>query len=498
MILSKRSEKELLIAHDRLASVIHNFHGAVLLENESEKLVLTNQAFCDLFNLQDSPNQLHGKDCNTVFSHAKILFKDSQKFIFRIRQLKVQREVFTNEEIELVNGEIWERDYLPIYSDRIFLGHFWMYRNVSARKEAEQKVRESEERYRLLADNMLDMVGLHTPNGVFLYVSPSWVKKLGYSENELIGTDPYLMVHPDDVQRIARDSHEPAIEGQDISSIEYRMRKKNGEYIWLSTSTRPIKDQEGNVTMLQTVSRNVTEKVLALQRLEALNRQKDKFFSIIAHDLRSPVSNCAGLIDLLRAELTNLTSEQEMYFKYLGHSINSLQQLLDDLLLWSKSQFGKIAYEPVEVFLKEEIDLTISQLIDSARSKSISIRVEIDQNLRVFADRHMLDTIIRNLLSNGIKFSNSLAEVIVYAERINDFVKISVKDYGIGIDRDTLQNLFSKTTLTSTRGTHGEKGSGLGLELCRDFIEMHNGKIWAESKPGQGSTFSFTLPLFHS
>lgn len=496
MILSKRSEKELLIAHDRLASVIHNFHGAVLLEDESEKLVLTNQAFCDLFNLQDSPDQLVGKDCNTVFSHAKILFNDSRKFIFRIRQLKVQREAFINEEIELDNGEIWERDYIPVYSDKIFLGHFWIYRNVSERKEAEQIVRESEERYRLLADNMLDMVGLHMPNGVYLYVSPSFSKTLGYEEKELLGRSPYDLFHPEDITRISSDSHRKANEGEDISGFEYRIRKKNGDYIWLSTSTRPIKDEEGNVTMLQTVSRDVTERMITLQHLEALNHQKDKFFSIIAHDLRSPVSNCAGLINLLRSELTNLTSEQEMYFKYLGHSISSLQQLLDDLLLWSKSQFGKITYEPVEIFLKEEIDLIISQLIDLALAKNISIRVEIDQNLRILADRHMLDTIIRNLLSNGIKFSNALAEIIVSAEQIDDFIKISVKDSGIGINHDTLKDLFSKTIMISTRGTHGEKGSGLGLELCRDFVEMHSGKIWAESEPGKGSTFSFTLPLF--
>lgn len=423
--------------------------------------------------------------------------RDIQKGRELLRQLFDHGRIHINRASQRMDGsDLWlEGNYITFKdSEKRIQGYFGIQQDVTIRKRAEDSLRASEERYRLLANNMLDMVALHEPDGTYKYVSPSVTKILGYSPQELIGANPYRLFHPDDILSIQEQSHQKAMQGKEIADIEYRIQKKDGQYIWFSTNTKPIKGPDGKVTMLQTVSRDVTEKKEALDRLEELNHQKNKLFSIIAHDLRGPLASCMGLLDLaLRTDITD--ESHEKFLRLAKKSTISLHDLMEDLLLWAGSQLDRVYFAPVVLILKSEIDAVTSRFADVAVAKQILINVSLEaDDLAVYADRDMFRTIIRNLLSNAIKFTKPGGHADITAKQNKGFVEISVSDNGIGIKREDIDKLFSKTSTYTTYGTSGEKGTGLGLDVCKDFIEKNGGNIRVESEFGAGSKFTFTLP----
>ncbi len=417
---------------------------------------------------------------------------------------KAWKELFTKGRLHIESKnrrfdgtEMWvEGDYICMYDDEgKIAGHFGIQRDITDRILSEKKLSENEKKYRLLADNMLDMVALHAPDGTYQYLSPSVYKILGFKPKELIGQTPYAFFHPEDIERIREGSHTPANAGEEIPNMEYRIQKKDGSYIWFSTNTKPIKDESGEVIMLQTVSRDVTERVGVLQRLEEINAQKNKLFSVIGHDLRSPLSSCIGLLDLIDMEVKDLQhKELDTYLSLLRQSAVNLLDLLDDLLMWVSTQSDEIALKPHMLDLSFEITKVVHHLAEAAKVKNIGIRVSVDKTLRVFADGHMLDTVIRNLVSNSIKFTHKDGLITISARLAENMIIVSVTDNGIGMQEETLQMLFANTRNHTVQGTKGEKGTGLGLQLCKGFVERLGGSIWVESEYGKGSTFSFSVP----
>jgi PAS domain S-box-containing protein len=232
------------------------------------------------------------------------------------------------------------------------------------------------------------------------------------------------------------------------------------------------------------------------EQLSILNATKDKFFSIIAHDLRNPFNVVTGFTDILLKRFDKLPPEKiKKYHEIINVSSKSGNYLLENLLQWSRSQTGSIAYFPSKTDLLAVTEETLALLEGDAERKSISIQQLIDPNIIVFADENMVRTIFRNLISNAIKFSNEKGIITINFAILGQMVEITVADTGVGIPPDSLKLLFRVDTTITTKGTAKETGTGLGLILCREFVEKHNGKIWVESEVGKGSAFKFTLPL---
>lgn len=226
--------------------------------------------------------------------------------------------------------------------------------------------------------------------------------------------------------------------------------------------------------------------------LERLNQVKDKFFSIISHDLRSPINALSGLLDLLDKGAVQ-PHELPGHLNELKTRFNHTRTLLNNLLDWTLLQMDKLNLQPARVDLKKLVNENID-LVGPVQTKQITILNQIPQNAIAFADANTTNLVIRNLLTNAIKFTNDGGEVVINALEKNNFWTISVKDNGVGMNEEVLKILFDKTAPYTTRGTANEKGTGLGLILCKEFIEKNGGRIWVESKQGKGSTFSFTLP----
>ena len=232
-------------------------------------------------------------------------------------------------------------------------------------------------------------------------------------------------------------------------------------------------------------------------KLKQLNSTKDKFFSIIAHDLKNPFNSIAGFTELMIENNEIYDAAKRLKFlKIIKGSTAKVSSLLDNLLIWASSQSGNLKFSPKNINLAQQVAGVISFLEIQAINKDIVILNRIEKNVQVNADENMLDTILRNLISNAIKFTQPKGEIQIYSTLINDFVEITVKDNGVGMTESEIATIFNINEISSSLGTSNEQGSGLGLILCRGFVESHGGKIWVESVVDEGSEFKFTLPIW--
>lgn len=249
---------------------------------------------------------------------------------------------------------------------------------------------------------------------------------------------------------------------------------------------------------LELKERNLAEQ--ALKKSEAqlieLNATKDKFFNIVAHDLKNPFTSLLGATELLYENINKMDSENiKMLAQILNDSAKSGYAILLNLLDWSRSQTGLIKFNPGRINLKSLIDDNISDLKLYTTNKAINLTSEVKEDIYIFSDENMINTILRNLLSNAVKFTHKYGKVNVSLANSGDEVVISVKDTGIGISEDNIKKLFRIDSKYTRPGTEKEQGTGLGLKLCKEFVEKMEGKIWVESIENEGSEFIFSIPV---
>jgi len=240
---------------------------------------------------------------------------------------------------------------------------------------------------------------------------------------------------------------------------------------------------------------DITELKRLEKQLIELNADKDRFISLLAHDLRSPFNSLLGFSELLRRNLRTYPIEKiEKMVDLIYNTAQKTHELLEDTLLWARVQFEMIVYCPSMTNITEVISEVVYLFEPNATSKKIEIEHNPKNELLVNCDIFMLKAILRNLISNAIKFTNEGGKIEVSATHTNSITTIKVSDNGIGIQPEKLENFFSSISIQSTRGTANETGIGLGLTLCKEFVCKHNGKIWVESKVNEGTTISFTIP----
>ncbi len=229
--------------------------------------------------------------------------------------------------------------------------------------------------------------------------------------------------------------------------------------------------------------------------LQKLNSTKDKFFSIIAHDLKNPFNALLGFSETLNRDYKDLSRKMiHTYIEIINKSATDLYQLLENLLEWSKSQTGNIKYNPEKFSLAEIAVNGINPVRVNAERKMITIKTEVDPEIMAYADKNIITTVIRNLVNNAVKFTHHKGEIIVSAREGTENIELSVSDNGIGIGPVEQKKLFSLHYNITTAGTNDEKGTGLGLVLCKEFVSKSGGEIWLKSEKGKGSTFTFTIP----
>ena len=245
----------------------------------------------------------------------------------------------------------------------------------------------------------------------------------------------------------------------------------------------------------KTISQQKEEIEQHREQLKALNASKDKFFSIIAHDLRNPIAGFLNLTEILSTNFDILEEkERKEFVTVMNQASKQLYNLLENLLQWSRAQTGSITFEPHYVPIKKMINNAVEAMMLNIENKNIKIKIQVDDKTVVYADENMITTVIRNLISNAIKFSNRDSSIHVRCVNHAEEIELSVTDQGVGIKKEIKEKLFRIDQHVTTQGTSDEKGSGLGLILCKEFVEKNNGKIWVESDINKGASFIFTLP----
>ena len=246
-------------------------------------------------------------------------------------------------------------------------------------------------------------------------------------------------------------------------------------------------------------NRNIKERNRRLDEMNAellaLNKTKDRLFSIIGHDLKNPINTIMGFNDLLNSKNGDLTQEtRSKYLGYISESIKNVSELLEDLLEWSRTQLQTINFKQQQLDLNELIRKNIDLARATAEKKNITLEAHTSEPVMVMADDYMVNTVLRNLISNAVKFTSERGTIQVRTKAATKTVGVSVKDTGMGMSEEVIRKLFQVDNHVSMKGTSGEPGTGLGLLICKEFVEKHNGEIHVTSKPGKGSTFSFDLP----
>lgn len=230
------------------------------------------------------------------------------------------------------------------------------------------------------------------------------------------------------------------------------------------------------------------------KELEQTNAAKDKFFSIIAHDLKAPFNSILGFSEIL---VENIDKENNIdklrYAKIIHENSEQAFLLINNLLEWSRTQSSRIQFNPIDYNLKDEVNEIVDLLSNSALQKSIVIENNINESLMVYADKDMINTVLRNLITNAVKFTNTGGKIVISVDKTADNVIVKISDNGVGISQDRINKLFMINENYSTNGTQNEKGTGLGLILCKEFVEKNEGKIWVDSTEGSGTTFCFSL-----
>ncbi len=427
------------------------------------------------------------------------------------------------ENLEITNSVIL---FLALFFAIVFLIVFYR----STKKELAIKLK-SEYELKVLGQaikSINECVVITDCENKVLFINEAFKRIYKYSEEEMIGKDIEKIYSKRIQQQRVREIFGYLL--RDGWSGEILHNTKNGSEIIVQVSGSPVKNEDGNTIAIVSVISDITERkktdeevgryieelqvnqdlleqnaeelvelnvklYQSEQQLKELNENKDKFFSIISHDLRSPFSSLIGLSDILVNDINTLSKEEIVYFSQnIYNTSKNVLNLVDRLLQWSRLQTGRIDFVPKLIPLNKIVNDVFEVLKGNLIRKNIVLHNEIRMSTMIFADENMITSVIQNLISNALKFTNENGCIEISDKDADNFIEVSIADNGIGMSEEMTKKLFHIETNSTTLGTAQESGSGLGLILCKELVEKNSGKIWVKSSVGSGTTFSFTVP----
>jgi len=494
----KESEAKLQLSENTYRGIINSVSDAIYILDKTGNFLDVNTAAENLYNydkkyfIGKTPEFLSAPGLNDMEQTIKNLHEayDGKHVRYEFWGLRKDGSIFPKE-ISLSPGKWYGQNVV------VAVG-----RNITERKKIEDLQRVSEEKYRLLVQYSSDPIFSYNPDETYRFVNEAFASPFGKKPEDIIGKTPFEIFPKQEAEKRLKLIREVLKSGEK-GEIEVKVVTNQGEEKYYLTLVDPIKDISGNVLWVTCIAKDIThrkkaeeELKLKNEQLNAINAEKDKFFSIVAHDLRGPMNGFLGLTGILTEDIENLSLVEitEIATTMRTSAVN-IYRLIENLLEWSKMQRGTMNFEPQPIFLKSSLAKSIELMRDTANNKEIELQINIQEYAVVFADLHMLETVIRNLVSNAIKFSYRGGIVNISASKTeNKMICVEVQDSGTGMNPDLANKLFKLTENTNRKGTEGEPSSGLGLILCKEFVEKHGGKIWVESVEGKGSSFFFTLP----
>lgn len=491
----KRIEDILKENEEKLQIITHTAQDAIILMDNKKRISFWNPAAEKIFGYTNK--EAIGQELHTLIVPEK--YRDAYRKGLDAYQLTGEGPVIgTITELEALrkNGTTIE---IELSLSAIKIKGTWhavgILRDITKRKEADNKLRESE--HSLSEAQRIAHIGNWDWNIVTneLHWSDEIYRMFGLSPQQFGATYPAFLniVHPDDRTALANAVNE-AVNNHKPYNIEHRIIHPDGTIKIVNEQGEVSYDKNSQAIRMIGTVQDTTEKKLYEQELKEANAAKDKFFSIIAHDLKNPFNALLGFAQMLSDNLSELEKDElRDLASRINNNAQSAYSLIENLLQWSRAQTGRLEYNPEKMELKTLVEDSLKTLAGQAEHKQIKLINEA-QTVDIYADPNLAKTILRNLLSNAIKYTGTGGNVSVSSKQYNNMVEVSVSDTGVGMSPEVIEKIFRIDTKYSTPGTERETGTGLGLILCKEFVEKHGGMIWVESEVGKGTKFTFTLP----
>lgn len=503
----KKQEEDRDVFNRNFEAFLDHITDFVYFKDKNSQLVFCSQSLAHVTGFNNW-RDIIGKHDFEIFPHddAQIYYEEEKTIIKERKPLLGKIDSFYDE-----NGEkgYVQTNKWPLFNDNNdVIGIFGISRNITEQRKEKEILKEREEKISLLLNSTAEGIYGVDLSSNCTFANKSCVEILGFnSEEDFLGKNMHNLIHHSYENKTCMDVKsckifKAILKGEGIHADDEVFWKKDGTCFPVEYYSYPqIKNGEiigAVITFTNITERKAIEKQLLkyAKDLKVLNSDKDKFIRILAHDLKSPFTSLIGFSELLLNNLNNLDVYTiKEYVSFINETSNKTFSLLEEILLWLNAQSGNLKFEPSKIEIQELISNIVSDLKLSAESKEISLVSNISEKIYANADTNMLRTILRNLISNAIKFTNYKGEIHINAETINNEIIITVSDNGIGISEDNIKIIFDPVQVNSRIGTGGEKGTGLGLSICKEFVEKHGGKIWIESQEFKGSDFKFTMPL---
>ncbi|MFO8236115.1 MAG: PAS domain-containing sensor histidine kinase [Bacteroidales bacterium] len=481
-----------------LTVVLQSTMDAIIFVNAQREIIDFNDAAEFLFHYK--AEEVIGQPIDNLILKSKVDFYN--------RKIEQAMEAHTGgSQLTLQNEKIFKKKNNTSFSSDIFISCFQdteetytilIIKDLSKIKEKDQELVKSKERLELALESA--KIGLWDQNFRTgeVYRSKQWAQMLGYTLEEIgqKAKDWISLIHPEDLSKVKAATHEHETGRTDAFNVEHRLKTKNGDYKWILNWGKIVEfDKDGNPLRALGSHIDIHNRKETEEKLKYLNETKNRLFSIIGHDLKNPLSDIIGFSELLCINYDKYPPEKvKKFHELIFSSAKTTQNLLDNLLQWSRFHSGELLFKPENFNLEHVVNNNFILFKSKAESKKIDLQNEIKEPVEVYADKKMIETVLRNLISNAIKYTREGGKITLRHETKDDKAVLAVEDTGIGIKDKDINKLFLKGQQISTEGTTGEQGTGLGLIICQDFINKHNESIWVTSQPGKGTTFRFTLP----
>ncbi len=498
----KEFEKDLLLIRSIFEA---SLDGIALISKR--KIFLVNDSFVKMFGYK-SASEVIGLDPLDFVENNSIV--KVAKLIQELEEGKITSTRLSFTGITKDNSIIELENSVSSYEAENEKFIVWILRDITEEKKSKEALQLSEERYRSISENINDSFwAAERIDGKLkeVFYTPAIKKITGYSPESFLN-DSMLwrkIIHPDDVnetiEKLNRFYNDTA---RNSETLKYRIIDYLGNIIWIENKINVQRDSKGEIQKIFGIVSDITlskkaeeELKKSANELKELNEAKDKFISIISHDLRTPFSSILGFTDFLLNEKDLSPEKQRQYIEFIQESAKSMLNLVNALLDWTRLQTGRIKFEPQKINAKLLIDKTVQILSGAALQKNIQLISEVENDIFIHADENLMIQALSNLISNSIKFTKSGGKIVISARAdvVKRNVQFVVEDNGIGIKKEDLPKLFKVDSKFTTTGTAGEKGSGLGLNLVHEIIQKHGGEIRVESEYGKGTKFIFTIPV---
>lgn len=509
MDISKRKRADVRFNEykNRLAALITNLRAGILIEDEFRNVIIVNEAFCELFDLATSPDKLKGADSIELLDQQKHLFKDEDYFKEITLSLLEFQKPCMDEVFEMKNGCIVKREYIPIFDKRVFKGIMWKYTDITAEKIAESTLKIREEKYSSIIDNMnLGLLEVDTEEKI-LFANQCFCDMCGYDLDELMGKRAaQIFAKGENIELMERKNEERKRVGTS-DAYEIVIKDKRGRVRWWLVSGAARYDDQGTLIGSIGIHLDITDQkqlefelTIAREQAEQSTRSKELFLANMSHEIRTPMNAILGMSNQLSK--TTLNKKQLFCLDTITSASENLLVIINDILDLSKIEAGKLSLEKIAFEPKEVIKRAVQVLVHKAEEKGLQMGNSFfDEKTSqvLIGDPYRLNQILLNILNNAIKFTEKghvdIRLIVLNDGRLTQTIQIDIEDTGIGMDENFKISLFEKFSQEEASVTRQYGGTGLGMSICKELIELMDGEIFVESTKNLGTTISFVLKL---